>query len=106
MLKKRDWGSWDDPLARATRGLRRPSLDARSWDHPTNPNKVTARCGLAWDKARLGVPGLGGVRSLVISSILSLFLTLFPWEISQRALHEDELFRSLIGHMRRMQPLY
>jgi hypothetical protein len=23
MLKKRGWGSWDDPLARATRGLRR-----------------------------------------------------------------------------------
>ena len=33
---------------------------ARSWDHPTHPLKVTARCGLAWDKARLGAPGLGG----------------------------------------------
>ena len=30
-------GGWDDPRARATRGLRRPSLDARSWDHPTHP---------------------------------------------------------------------
>ena len=60
MLKKREWGSWDDPLARATRGLRRLSLDARSWDHPTHPNKVTARCGLAWGKERLGAPGLGG----------------------------------------------
>ena len=30
-------GSWDDPCARATRGLRRPSLDARSWDHPSHP---------------------------------------------------------------------
>jgi len=60
MLKKWGWGSWDDPRARATRGLRRPSLDARSWDHPTYPFKVTARCGLAWDKARLGAPGLGG----------------------------------------------
>jgi len=30
-------GSWDDPRARATRGLRRPSLDARSWDHPSHP---------------------------------------------------------------------
>ena len=32
-------GSWDDPRARATRGLRRPSLDARSWDHPSHPLK-------------------------------------------------------------------
>jgi hypothetical protein len=60
MLKKGGRGSWDDPGARATRGLRRPSLDARSWDHPTHPLKVTARCGLAWYKARLGAPGLGG----------------------------------------------
>jgi hypothetical protein len=30
-------GSWDDPPARATRGRRLPSLDARSWDHPTHP---------------------------------------------------------------------
>ena len=30
-------GSRDDPHARATRGLRRPSLDARSWDHPSHP---------------------------------------------------------------------
>ena len=37
VLKKGGWGSWDDPRARATRGLRRPSLDARSWDHPTHP---------------------------------------------------------------------
>ena len=32
-------GSWDDPRARATRGLRRPSLDARIWDHPIHPLK-------------------------------------------------------------------
>src|ERR1043165_3831935 len=32
-------GSWDDPRARATRGLRRPSLDARSRDHPSHPLK-------------------------------------------------------------------
>jgi len=31
------WGSWNDPPARATRGLREPSLDARSWDHPSHP---------------------------------------------------------------------
>ncbi len=30
-------GIWDDPLARATRGMRMPSLDARSWDHPSHP---------------------------------------------------------------------
>ena len=30
-------GSWDDPYARATRGLRRPSLDAHSEDHPSHP---------------------------------------------------------------------
>jgi hypothetical protein len=29
-------GDWDDPIARATRGLRRPSLDTRSWDHPSH----------------------------------------------------------------------
>ena len=28
--------------------------------HPTHPFKVTGHCGLAWDKARLGAPGLGG----------------------------------------------
>ncbi len=27
---------------------------------PPTPYKVTARCGLAWDKVRLGAPGLGG----------------------------------------------
>ena len=37
MLKKGGWGSWDDPLARATRGRGLPSLDARSRDHPTHP---------------------------------------------------------------------
>jgi hypothetical protein len=27
---------------------------------PSTPYKVTDRCGLAWDKARLGAPGFGG----------------------------------------------
>jgi hypothetical protein len=27
---------------------------------PATPYEVTARCGLVWDKARLGAPGLGG----------------------------------------------
>jgi hypothetical protein len=36
-------------------------LDARSWDYLSHPLfKGIARCGLAWDKARLGAPGLGG----------------------------------------------
>lgn len=30
-------GGWDDPFARATRGLRSPSLDARSWNHLIHP---------------------------------------------------------------------
>ncbi len=45
-MLKRGRGSWDDPLARATRGLSRPSLDARSWDHPTYPFKVTVPAAL------------------------------------------------------------
>jgi hypothetical protein len=63
------WGSWDDPRARATRGLRRPSLDARSWDHPSHPlvkggkgslaavllgkRRVSARRGWAGEKSGL-----------------------------------------------------
>jgi hypothetical protein len=27
---------------------------------PATPYEVTARCGLVWDKVRLGAPGLGG----------------------------------------------
>jgi hypothetical protein len=27
---------------------------------PPTPYKVTTRCGLAWEKARLSAPGLGG----------------------------------------------
>src|SRR6266850_2708759 len=64
MLKKGGWGSWDDPRARATRGLRRPSLDARSWDHPTHPLvsdrslRPCPRNGASWRA------GVGRVRSL------------------------------------------
>ena len=36
-MLKRGGDSWNDPRARATRGLRRPSLDARIWDHPSHP---------------------------------------------------------------------
>ena len=42
-------GSWDDPLARATRGRGLPSLDARSWDHPIHPFKVTVAAALLDD---------------------------------------------------------
>jgi len=62
-------GSWDDPPARATRGLRRPSLDARSWDHPSHPLMI-GRLRPCSGKARLGAPGLGGLRSLNFLSIL------------------------------------
>ena len=59
-MLKNGQGSWDDPRARATRGLRRPSLDSRSWDHPSHLLKVIVPCSLAWDKARFGAPGEGG----------------------------------------------
>ena len=62
-----EWGGWDDPFARATRGLGRPSLDARSWDRPTHPSvngrslavallgtrRVSARQGWAGEKSGL-----------------------------------------------------
>ena len=47
MLKK-ERGSWDDPLARATRGLGRPSLDVRSWDHPSHPLKMDSPLRPCW----------------------------------------------------------
>jgi len=50
-------GSWDDPRARATRGLRRPSLDARIWDHPIHPLK---RDSLLRPCLGQGVPGRRG----------------------------------------------
>ena len=78
-------GSWDDPRARATRGLRRPSLDARSWDHPSHPLKrdsllrpcVQRRASLG-EEAVLAASGwvggvaagVGWVRRLVFLSIL------------------------------------
>jgi hypothetical protein len=36
-MLKRVWDGWDDPRARATRGRGLPSLDARSWNHPSHP---------------------------------------------------------------------
>ena len=63
-------GGWDDPRARATRGLRKPSLDARSWDHPSHPllsDSSLRPClgqGASW-RVRVG-----RVRSLAFLSIL------------------------------------
>jgi len=67
---KRERGSWDDPHARATRGLGRPSLDARSWDHPSHPLKndsLLRPC--PWNGASWRA-GVGRVRSLNFLSTL------------------------------------
>jgi hypothetical protein len=40
------------------------------------PPHLFARCGLAWGKAHLGVPGLGGLRGLAFFSILLTVQTL------------------------------
>ena len=79
-MLKNGRGGWDDSRARATRGLRRPSLDARSWDHPTHP--LVVRDNSLWpcpgqgasqgeeavlaDSGRAGevATGVGRVRSL------------------------------------------
>ena len=75
MLKK-EWGSWDDPRARATRGLRRPSLDARSWDYPSHPLKSDSSLRpCSWNGASRRA-GVGRVRSLNFSSILQSRLVL------------------------------
>jgi hypothetical protein len=37
------------------------------------PPRLFACCGLAWGKARLGAPGLGGLRKAAVLSILRLF---------------------------------
>jgi hypothetical protein len=64
-------GGWNDPRARATRGLRRPSFDVRSWDRLTHPLVVSDRLlrscprnGASWRA------GVGWVRSLSFLSIL------------------------------------
>ena len=60
-MLKGEWGGWNNPLARATRGLRRMgkerpgallarrtrtvklcSFDARSWDYPSHPLKMNS----------------------------------------------------------------
>ena len=47
-MLKTGWGNWDNPRARATRGLRRPSLDARSWDYPSHPFKSDSSLRPCW----------------------------------------------------------
>ncbi len=63
-------GSWDDPHARATRGRRLPSLDARSWDQPSHPlvSDRSLRPCLGQGASRRA--RVGRVRRLNILSIL------------------------------------
>ena len=57
---KKEWGSWDDPRARATRSLEGPRWTPAVGVIPATPLKMIACCGLACGMARLGVPGWGG----------------------------------------------
>jgi hypothetical protein len=67
---KKEWDSWDDPRARATRGLGRPSLDARSWDHPSHPFKNDSLLRPCPWKGASWRAGVGRVRSLNFLSAL------------------------------------
>ena len=80
------WGGWNDPRARATRGRGLPSLDTRRWDHSSHPFKMIVRCGLAWVKARLGAPGLGGCEKAAFLSILLL-------QLSRDSIQDRVIFR-------------
>ena len=71
MLKKGGWGSWDDPRARATRGLRRPSLDARSWDCPTHPLQSDSSLRPCLGEGASRRAGVGRVRNPDFLSILN-----------------------------------
>jgi len=79
------WGGWDDPRARATRGRGLPSLDARSWDHPSHPvvsdsslrpclgqGASQGKESVLADSGRAGeiIVRVGWVRSLAFLSIL------------------------------------
>jgi len=63
-------GGWDDPRARATRGRRLPSLDARNWDHPSHPllSDSSLRPCLGQGASRRA--RVGRVRKLAFLSIL------------------------------------
>ena len=84
-------GGWDDPRARATRGRGLPSLDARSWDHPSHPllsDSSPRPClgqgaslgeeAVLADSGRAGevAARVGRVRSLAFLSILPRILPL------------------------------
>jgi len=64
-------GGWDDPCARATRGRRLTSLDARSWDHPSHPllSESSLRPCLGQGASRRA--RVGRVRSPAFLSILN-----------------------------------
>ena len=66
-------GGWDDPRARATRGLRKPSLDARSWDHPSHPFLSDSSLRPCLRKGASRRAGVGRVRNLAFLSILRFF---------------------------------
>src|SRR4026208_384951 len=80
----------NDPLARRTRTIKRCSSDARSWDHPTYPLKVTTRLrpcprnGASWRA------GVGRVRSLAFLSILHVISMLLHGVYEPRIFCETE----------------
>ena len=95
-------GSWDDPCARATRGRRRPSLDARNWDYPSHP--LLSECLLRpclgkgaslgeetvlADSGRVGeiTARVGWVRRLNVLSILREYYSVAPAMRSHRSNH-------------------
>jgi hypothetical protein len=59
-MLKNGRGSWDDPVLAQRAASEGPRWTRAVGIIPATPLKVIVRCGLAWDKARLGAPGLGG----------------------------------------------
>ena len=75
--------NWKD-LARANGTSRRTSGWAgenavRSWDHPSHPLKLIARCGLARGTARLGRRGGVGEKSDLFSILRETILVPSVW---------------------------
>jgi len=60
--------------ARATRGLGRPSLDARSGDNPNGPTRRVAIAGVVKHRSSFGVPPLGELTPSAERRSLSLAL--------------------------------
>src|SRR4029078_12032298 len=104
-MLKEGWGSWDNPRARATRGLGRPSLDARSWDHPSHPLKRDSslrpclRNGASWRA------GVGRVRSLDFLSILRECPALGPACRQSNLCFAERCFPHLLGCVTRTEDL-